>query len=53
MRTKVEMHPASKFLPPSKQAWRVLLDGLQHSVHETEAEALAAERKLKRTIGDG
>lgn len=46
-RTRVELHPASSFLPPK---WRVMLDNVQHSVHDTEAEANAEEVRLRRLV---
>jgi len=51
---EVEVHPASVILPPEFKRWRVLLDGMQHSVHETEEEALSAAAALRKiAINDG
>jgi len=50
----VEPHPASAIFPPEFKRWRVLLDGMQHSVHETEEEADAAAKTLRKVaVNDG
>ena len=46
MRFSVEVHPWTTLGHPKR--WRVTMNGKQHSVHETEAEATAAAADLRQ-----
>lgn len=47
---RVEVHPASAIMPPDCKRWRVMIDGEQNSVHETEAEAESAAKDARNSI---
>ena len=47
----VEVHPLSRLMPDDMKRWRVLVDGEQHSVHETPSEAEAAARDCRVRLG--
>jgi hypothetical protein len=47
----VEVHPWTALGLPKR--WRVMYDGVQHSVHETETEAEAAAAALRQRVAGG